>query len=72
MTFQKQRKKLNNIAGLICPEDGNVGECPMLGLRLGKPPSCERLVPVINATGLPRGEPQPWVCIGNFGQLFSG
>ncbi|KRZ38272.1 hypothetical protein T4C_3338 [Trichinella pseudospiralis] len=62
----------DNIAGLICPEDGNVGECPMLGLRLGKPPSCERLVPVINATGLPRGEPQPWVCIGNFGQLFSG
>ncbi|KRX78700.1 hypothetical protein T06_15357 [Trichinella sp. T6] len=46
----------DNIAGLICPEDGDVGERPMLGLRLGKPSICERLVPVINATGLPRGE----------------
>ncbi|KRZ74321.1 hypothetical protein T10_5231 [Trichinella papuae] len=62
----------DNIAGLICPEDGDVGERPMLGLRPDKPPICERLVPVINATGLPRGEPQPWVCVGNFGQLFSG
>ncbi|KRX23957.1 hypothetical protein T07_11265 [Trichinella nelsoni] len=46
----------DNIAGLMCPEDGDVGERPMLGLRLGKPSICERLVPVINATGLPRGE----------------
>ncbi|KRX59594.1 hypothetical protein T09_10879 [Trichinella sp. T9] len=46
----------DNIAELICPEDGDVGERPMLGLRLGKPSICERLVPVINATGLPRGE----------------